>query len=707
MKNLFYLIICLFLFGHSYATEWEHIISPDTVKTTACFIDDNGDAYLGSSGIYKMNLETGEFSYLNEFDFENKYKDDNFSDNYRKCNAIYKTSGGTLLSNFYGQFGIYYSTNGGLKWSNVVIEEKNYASGITLFYEYKGKVYTKGSTLLVSEDDGKSWDVLDIEQSSYSINNLIYFDKTSGKILLLATNKESQKKVLLEYDLNTQESTIIEIKIDDLEKGSKIYFTKDNKYYVSDLNKIWSSSDQGDTWSEYVSLDNITDDSEEKILWLTYSENNFLFLNTNLTKKLEGNAVIRTYHTYFSTDYGQTWKRSKYMTYSQIGTARTFTHNKTDYILANCLYQYDTTEQDFVPAKYQFPGKGKYYKFDNKEVYNGVYQNFERLSSEEWALVNHNKKYRFDGSYYQLVDGVLQFVSVDGSVTDIRSAMFYKVKLSNIGHDIITYYPTFTSNKRTLIVKDGNILSEFEEISEFSDVLDVGLYYSHYLKADRSYDKTPLQVEKTNLETKETNTITLPSDINPVTYFAWKDEKAILANGNGIYLSTNNGKDWTDMWNNMPELKRWGFGVEIFNNHFYIFGSLGILKSSDGETWQNILEGATTAFVYDIEMDYQGRIYANTLEGHFISKEPISVEESKESTKEMNISLFPNPASDILQFSFDSNIESISLIDLNGNSFNTERNGNQIDISNLSSGTYFLKIKSEGKAYLKQFVVTR
>ncbi len=80
---------------------------------------------------------------------------------------------------------------------------------------------------------------------------------------------------------------------------------------------------------------------------------------------------------------------------------------------------------------------------------------------------------------------------------------------------------------------------------------------------------------------------------------------------------------------------------------------------------------------------------------------------AEKETSEVSLSISPNPASEYIYYSFGGNIEQIEIIDLNGKTFQTESNGNQIDISNLSSGTYFLKIKSDGRAFLKQFVVAR
>ncbi len=100
--------------------------------------------------------------------------------------------------------------------------------------------------------------------------------------------------------------------------------------------------------------------------------------------------------------------------------------------------------------------------------------------------------------------------------------------------------------------------------------------------------------------------------------------------------------------------------------------------------------------------DPENHIYNVRLEGTAVG---VSVGEDLRQSERLSIS--PNPATEYINYSLEGLVEQIEIINLNGKSFNTESNGNQIDISNLSSGTYFLKIKSEGRAFLKQFVVAR
>ncbi len=699
MKKII-LLILLAVYVPCFATEWNQVISPDTLMTTACFIGDNGDAYLGSRGLYKMNLETGESRFLNEHDLLDEYKNDNFSDQWKPWKVIYKTKNGNLLA------GKYTSTDDGNTWIDAEFDGNNDTYYYSVF-EYDGKIFASGAKLFVSEDEGINWKTISETYSDYFLGDVFHFDQSNGTLYILAYFYGTSDKRILVYNLATQVGSFIVIKIENLEGYIHNAAYKDNVFYVNNHNKIWTSKDQGGTWEEFITLDDIKENSEEEISGVAYGDNNFLFINSYLLEEAE-NTNIYHHYTYISADNGNTWKKSKYLRY---GAKSTFIVNGTMYVLSECLFQYDEAEQDFVLSKYQFPGKGKYRKFGEMEIYNGWYQNFERPKDGNWMLVSNKKQYRYDGSYYQVVDNMLQFVSLEGNVTDISKVESYSVEILNNGYDIISYTTTDATNSKKLLMKDGQSVSEFESEYEYqygiTDMLDAGGDIYYYLDSNRVLNDQTLQVQKTNLKTHETKTIDLPSDFSYISNFAWQNEKAMIITNNSIYASTNDGINWFDILLDMPEISSNRYEIEIFNNQFYLFGPLGILKSSDGETWKNILEGVTTACVYNVEMDYEGRIYANTYEGHFISKEPISVEENQEQAKEININLFPNPASNYLQLSIDSNVESISVIDLNGKVLKLDKNGNQIDISNLSNGTYFLKIKSGGRTYFKQFVVAR
>jgi glucose/arabinose dehydrogenase len=86
---------------------------------------------------------------------------------------------------------------------------------------------------------------------------------------------------------------------------------------------------------------------------------------------------------------------------------------------------------------------------------------------------------------------------------------------------------------------------------------------------------------------------------------------------------------------------------------------------------------------------------------------PLSID-----TNEMqNVVLYPNPAREFVNLNFENlNISEVSIIDLNGNFINTFENLNnknlQIDVSNYSSGVYFVKLtNANGQSSYKKLLV--
>lgn len=83
---------------------------------------------------------------------------------------------------------------------------------------------------------------------------------------------------------------------------------------------------------------------------------------------------------------------------------------------------------------------------------------------------------------------------------------------------------------------------------------------------------------------------------------------------------------------------------------------------------------------------------------------PTGVQNLAEQTNN-NISLFPNPATNILNIQTDKTIDGIVVMDITGRKV-LEQNGNmtQINIQSLQQGMYQLLITSEGKQYSSKFI---
>ena len=66
--------------------------------------------------------------------------------------------------------------------------------------------------------------------------------------------------------------------------------------------------------------------------------------------------------------------------------------------------------------------------------------------------------------------------------------------------------------------------------------------------------------------------------------------------------------------------------------------------------------------------------------------------------------LYPNPASNELRINTDKPVRSISVSDINGKAVKINRSNNTIDVSNLSSGLYFIQVETEKGILREKFV---
>ncbi len=83
--------------------------------------------------------------------------------------------------------------------------------------------------------------------------------------------------------------------------------------------------------------------------------------------------------------------------------------------------------------------------------------------------------------------------------------------------------------------------------------------------------------------------------------------------------------------------------------------------------------------------------------------------EGGESINELNslLNIYPNPAKDQLFIETEVEVEEVSIFDVYGRRQQTTINGQQtlsIDVSNLSNGVYFVKVKSKNNEVIKRFI---
>ena len=69
------------------------------------------------------------------------------------------------------------------------------------------------------------------------------------------------------------------------------------------------------------------------------------------------------------------------------------------------------------------------------------------------------------------------------------------------------------------------------------------------------------------------------------------------------------------------------------------------------------------------------------------------------------LNIFPNPVINQLHISMKGNIRSVEILDMSGRLvLNSNKNLKTLDVSNLSSGIYFLNVVGDGQVMTKKFM---
>ncbi len=720
-KTIYALVFLTVLLSYSklYAIEWNHYDSPDTVGFDLLYIDQDGNQFMAEDGVVYKNLANKEIDYINEFNFDNIFRDNNFTDGIG-INQIFKASNGNLIvgtSDINNP--ILYLPEGDSIWkkSNCTVRSSSDSYKNEQVLEYDNRIYYWGSELLVSMDYGETWEKVKLSDSPHQMRYLFSYDAENANLLFHAWKSSTSMSNLIIYNLHTRH--LIEKEIPDNASNYDFhsgYISGDSIRLISlqgsGSNKflLWESTDLGDTWTRKAIMGNDLDTLSQEIWW-----SGFLADGTLAVTVLEGIDTPDSgwFSMYLSSDFGATLTESEFLQHNNY-ILRSFLHNGDLYMKGNVWYVKKNGNTDFEVADATFPGMGRYIKLPNSEIYYGFLKVFTRESdSEDWQFegLSPNVYYGYNGSKYEVINNELVCTNLEGESTVLcEAAGIRRAPYNNSnGVDVIRCVPTEHQKDHIVAAIDGKLLYDKREdyVSYYTRVYfeDENTYFTYFRKKAGTHYQ--VNFVKSKVSSEEKDTIVCP-DCKDVTHFAWQGNKAIVKNFEEFFFTTSNGDTWEKLFAEDKAFERNMYNIDIFNNKFYIYGPLGVLESEDGETWLNITDGLTTANVYHFEVDYAGRYHINTYEGHFISKTPISVEEQNSNFENApEFSIFPNPSSDFITLSYKNTFDSIEIFDISGRKYEVNTDSKQIDISNLPSGTYFLKIKSEGNAYLKQFVVAR
>jgi len=157
-----------------------------------------------------------------------------------------------------------------------------------------------------------------------------------------------------------------------------------------------------------------------------------------------------------------------------------------------------------------------------------------------------------------------------------------------------------------------------------------------------------------------------------------------------------------------------GLTSRVFNNSFWLFNKGGVYNFSNKDYFyssQGLPDNSSgNIFISDILLDENNYLYAFTDTGVYVYRDKINDQTTKVFDLGLKISqiAYPNPASTQLNIVSETQIESIEIVSIDSKiikRIEVNKNIYVMDISNLSSGLYYLKyFLNSGKYSLGKFI---
>lgn len=184
-------------------------------------------------------------------------------------------------------------------------------------------------------------------------------------------------------------------------------------------------------------------------------------------------------------------------------------------------------------------------------------------------------------------------------------------------------------------------------------------------------------------------------------------------NSGHVFKTSDNGTTWENISGNLPDVPVNSIAKDVYGNLF-LATDIGVLASADeGLNWNILGDNLPSVVVTDIHIhEPTETLYAATY-GRSSYKMDISgnILNAFSTEHELNVKIFPNPTSDILNIRLKKNFQYIKvyLYNTTGQLIKTESFQNTQDFSlilgDLTKATYFLKIVADNNEINKKVIV--
>ncbi len=700
------LFTCIFT---SQAIEWQEVDVP-SAGTVECFFQKGDEILLGSNGIKVSHDAGATYAYSNRMkDFSIEGID--LQNNFFYIRNLYITDSGNYIAvPHYAP--ILYSTDKGEYWHSS--EMKINGSGSKFVERADGLYLVHRDGILLSEDDGKAWtEILTLEED----DNASYFEMSGNdEILFVLSDDMGENHNMLVFDCNTKSKKtyyMSKILYDFYLFEDKLYGYNDG--YLYDVDTLWQSSDYGQTWQASISTTNLI--KEQLQLNAEYYYHNILLADKGV---IAVDAICSDFDMkntiIISFDNGSTWTKIENAVYDKdIYFYDSKIENGEFYFNYLGWNKYNKETHEFTKVDFDFQDIKYYRDYGDQKisvVNTSTSRDLWEKTDGDWSYIrNFNSVNQFyfsqSGEYFEIAEKYLvrYYKGNIDTIAGNQTGDFEILREYSDGSILMTIYDEDGSyDRNAILLKDGK---KTLLIKDTRDGFDYDPEKNKFYCVESYDDKKPiLFIGSPELGIQDSIELHNHGDINYISDFSYQGNTIMYQIGYLNYLSDDDGQTFLyiefDNRNLIP------ISIKVYADKYYFNSVLGLIFSNDGITWESLLEDTFNGNVYvkNYEFDTEGYIYAYTTMGTFKSAEPVSVEENENNTNtpKISINIYPNPSSDVLNFDFTGQVDKASVIDLNGNLISCPQTLNSLDISELNSGAYFLKITSNGKTYYRQFV---
>jgi hypothetical protein len=440
----------------------------------------------------------------------------------------------------------------------------------------------------------------------------------------------------------------------------------DDLYFVNSKLGVIKSTDDGATWQEFNT--GLGDKEIDDFKYYNLHESHrFLYLKT------EDGAIYRTSHK------KDNWNK----------------------FATGLLSVYDIVE--FDDALFIGTSKGFY---RNGWKATGWYEDENDLNELfVFQLINDSDEVlyaRTDDGLYYAIDGWYDWYQIN------QFGTYYKYEKRILNYEDNTFYglrdwPDDHTVK--YLARTTNFGITWESAFGYKDEPPhtIVFYAKNGILINQNFNDNELVVSSDNGETNQIVQFGNDNEDFKINCFSEYDGKILVGTRNaGIYSSSNFGTEWNTFDSPLDSI----VALYQYNNSLFATGKKGIYVLLD-DTWINVDENFKfSSFVTDIYNDGTYLYVTTSLAGIFridlveISPKLVGVDEI---TVDKELNIYPNPAESHIRLNLNSSIPAPYSI---YNTLGTKvlsgiLSGDQIEISHLPGGVYFLKADNQTKSFIK------